>query len=366
MYYMEKIAIGNKLSETRIHVGKGLETKINLIVGLNTNNKANIEREKEKIRAGAKLGVHTIIDLSTVRIEEPLWKWGQEHYPKVAFGKVAPILVATENNGEVKPEDLLEEIKWSAEEGIDYMTMNLIPMKLGEVKIARERSFLTTSRQGGVLLNYMLRNKVNNPYEPILDDIIQLFREFNVTMHIGSTFRPMSITEAYDKTHKWELEKQMEMFRRVDDKGVQAIVEPMSHQPLSEIGPGIEELRGKYGEYVPFQMLGPITTEANLDCDQYAAASGAAIAAMHNVGKITVIPPREHVGFPSLHDTIEGIKSTLISVHAGDLCRLPHLMEEDRKITMQRKKRRSCNSNSEIKGCNKCGNLCPLLIESDI
>jgi len=363
---MEKITIGNNLSAARIDVGKGRETKINLIVGVNRDNKAEIELEKKKIQAGAELGVNTIIDLSIARIKEPLWKWGQEHYPKIAFGKVAPILVAVENNGDVTPEKLLQEIEWSVEAGVDYMTLNLIPIELIDLKITKGRSFPTTSRQGGVLLNHMMRHQVNNPYEAILDDILQLFKKYNVTMHIGSTFRPISITEAYDATHHWELKKQLELFRKVDASGVQAIVEPMSHQPLKDIGPGIEGLREQYGEYIPFQMLGPITTELNLDSDQYAAASGAAIAAMHNVGKITVIPPREHVGFPSLQDTMEGIKAAIISVHAGDLCRLPHLMEEDKKITKQREKRKSCNSNSETKGCNKCGYLCPLLIEPNI
>lgn len=185
-------------------------------------------------------------------------------------------------------------------------------------------------------------------------------------MHIGSTFRPTSIVEAYDKAHKWELKKQMEMFKMVDRAGVQAIVEPITHQPLKDIGPGIEKLRKKYGEYVPFQMLGPITTEVNFNCDQYAAAAGAAMGAMYNVGKITTIPPREHVGFPSLQDTLEGIKASLTSVHAGDLCRLPHLVEQDRKIAQKRGEVRSCNPNSIKKGCNKCMQLCPLLIDLNI
>jgi thiamine biosynthesis protein ThiC len=86
------------------------------------------------------------------------------------------------------------------------------------------------------------------------------------------------------------------------------------------------------------------------------------MAAMHNVGKITTIPPREHVGFPTLQDTIEGIKATMTSVHAGDMCRLPYLMEQDRRITEQRGIRKSCNAEADAKGCNKCLELCPLRV----
>lgn len=362
---MKQIIVGNRLGKAKVKVGKGLETKINLIVGVNENTPAQIEMEKEKIRAAAELGVHTIIDLSTRRLDPPLWLWGQEKYPEIAFGKVAPILVAVENNGRIAPENLLKEIEWSVKSGIDYMTLNLIPRHLQEFEVVKDRPFPTTSRQGGVLLRHMLRHQAENPYYLILDGIFELFKEYNVTMHIGSTFRPSGITEAYDPAHRWELRQQMRLFRLADKAGVQAIVEPMSHQPLSDIGQGIMKLREEYGEYVPFQMLGPITTEVNLDCDQYAAASGAAEAARYNVGKITTIPPREHLGFPTLQDTIEGIKATITSVHAGDLCRLPYLKEQDRKIAEQRGRMKSCNPNALEKGCDKCRDLCPLLVEAD-
>jgi len=361
---MIRITIGSLLGEADIGVGEGLDTKINLIVG--ANNKRGAELERKKIDAAAALGVHTIIDLSTARIDQPLWVYGRKKYPNIAFGKVAPILVAMENDGEVEPEKLWDEIERSVLAGIDYMTMNLVPMKLKDFDLASERNFITTSRQGGVLLRYMMKNEECNPYEPILDDIFSLFREYRVTMHIGSTFRPTSILEAYDKAHVWELKEQINMFKKAEKAGVQAIIEPMSHQPLKDIGPGIDAIRKKYGKYIPFQMLGPIVTEFNHDCDQYAAASGAAIAAMHNVGKITTIPPREHKGFPTLRDTIEGIKATATSVHAGDMCRIPELMNIDGQIAKKRKAATSCNPKSKIKGCDKCQNLCPLMIERKI
>jgi len=358
---METICIGNKLSKARISVGKGLETKINLIVGVNNDTQINLE--KTKIQAGARLGVHTIIDLSTIRLDYPLWMYGRDNFPDIAFGKVPPILVAQENKGDVDPEKLLREIEWSVISGIDYMTLNLIPRRLADIRSIKMRNIPTTSRQGGVLLNHMIRNNTDNPYEPILDQMLDLFKQYNVTIHIGSTFRPKSVTEAYDLVHKWELKEQMEMFRIFDEAGVQAIVEPMSHQSLGQIGPGIEQLRKEYGSYVPFQMLGPITTEVNYGRDQYAAASGSAIAAMYNVGKITTIPPGEHERFPNLQDSIEGIKATLTGVHAGDMCRLPYLADKDREIARQRDKRKSCNSHSNTPGCNKCLHLCPLLLE---
>lgn len=358
---MKRIIVGNILSRANIEVGEGLTTKINLIVG--TNNTDGIELEKRKIQAASELGVHTIIDLSIMRVHPPLWKYGQEKFPHIAFGKVAPIFVAMENSGTIDPKNLWKEIEWSVLAGVDYMTFNLIPLKFQDLGILKTRNFPTTSRQGGLILNHMIRHNADNPYLPILDDILALCKKYRVTIHIGSTFRPKGITEAYDKAHRWELREQMAMFRRFNEAGTQAIVEPMSHQPLKDIGPGVDALRKDFGEYVPFQMLGPIVTEVNFNCDQYAAAAGAAIAAMHNVGKITTIPPREHVGFPTLENTIEGIKAAKTSAHAGDLCRLPELLDDDRRILENREKAQSCDPNSKDTGCDKCLDLCPFIIQ---
>lgn len=357
---MEKITISNKLSKCCIEVGKKLTTKINLIVGVNKI--AQVKLELQKICAAAKLGIHTVIDLSTVRIYPTLWQWGREKFPKLAFGKVAPILVAVDNDGEVSPKELWKEIEWSVMAGVDYMTLNLIPMKLKDFEVVANRACPTTSRQGSVLLKHMIRHQTDNPYKPILNNILALCREYHVTLHIGSTFRPSAITEAFDRAHKWELKRQMEIFQLINEANVQAIVEPISHQPLKDIGPCIKRLRKNFGEYVPLQMLGPIVTEVNFNCDHYAAAPGAAEAAKHNVGKVTTIPPREHVGFPTFQDTIDGIKATLSSVHAGDLCRLPKLMQQDQQILEERGKRLSCNPNSKQGGCNKCQEFCPLLV----
>lgn len=359
-YKMQQITIGQKLSNAKIKVGMGLETKINLIIGANEEDQ--LEKERIKIREAASLGIHTIIDLSTKRFKVPLWQYGKENFPQIAFGRVAPILVSRENSEDVSPKNLLKEYERSAKEGIDYMTLNLIPIQLQDIQKSGIRNTPTTSRQGGIMIKYMMKNKSDNPHNEILNDILDIFKEYYMTIHIGSTYRPKGITESYDSAHTFEISEQMKLFRYIDEYGVQTIVEPMSHQPLHQIGPGIQRLRKEYGEYVPFQMLGPITTEDNYDLDHIAAAPGAAIAAMNNVGKITTIPPNEHKSFPTIEDTIMGIKTTLTAVHAGDLTRLEYLKKIDYEITKKRDYSKTCDKDSNDTGCNKCKDLCPLLI----
>lgn len=362
---MDKITIGNKLNKnTKLTIGKGLSTKINLIVGTNSKKEEIIKKEIKKIDLGVKLGVNTITDLSMVRLVKPLWYYVKQKYPHIAVGLNPPYLLFSENNQKIVPSQLFKEIEYFVKNGVDFFTINFIPATINELKYyIKDRLIPITSRQGGMIARYMLANKLNNPYFEILNELIFLFREYNITVNIGSTFRPAGIVEAYDRAHNWEIKKQMELYSRLNKAGVQSLVETMSHQPLHQIGPGILNIRKKFGEYVPFQFLGPIVTDiASGKYDYISSAIGAAEAARYNVGKITVIPANEHINFPTLADLEKGINATKIAIHAGDLTRLPKLIEKDKIILELRSKKVSCNPLSTKKGCNKCGAYCPLIL----
>jgi phosphomethylpyrimidine synthase len=362
---MEQIVIGNKLNKkTQIKLGRGLPTRINLIVGTNSKEEKFVKEEMKKIDLGARFGVDTITDLSMVRLKKPLWMYVKEKYPQIAVGLNPPYLLFAEDHQKIIPIKLLKEIEWFVKNGVDFFTINFFPETLDELKkYMKTRLVPITSRQGGMIAKYMLTYKVNNPYSEILNELIPLFKKYNITINIGSTFRPAGITEAYDHAHKWEIEKQMEMYKKLDEMGIQSLVEIMSHQPLHQIGSGILNIRKKCGGYVPFQFLGPIVTDiASGEYDYVASAIGAAEAARYNVGKVTVIPANEHVRFPTLNDVKKGIIATKIAVHAGDLTRISGLIEIDKIILEMRAKKRSCNPFSKNKGCNKCGPYCPLIL----
>ncbi|MBM3208957.1 hypothetical protein FJZ40_01550 [Candidatus Shapirobacteria bacterium] len=361
---MKRIIIGNKLGKARVAIGEGLTTKINMIVGANNDNQETIGREKAKIDLGARLGVHTITDLSMIRLKKPLWQYVREKYPHIAVSMNPPYLPFVENGGRVAPSKLFEEIKRYVEKGGDCMTMNFVPATLADLKKHVEgRAIPITSRQGGILAKFMIQYGQDNPYYKIWSDLLPLLKKYHITVNIGSTFRPAGIAEAYDPAHQWEIKEQMKMYKLLDQAGIQSLVEIMSHQPLGQIGSGIIHIRRQYGSYVPFQLLGPTVTDiASGQYDYIASLIGAAEAARYNAGKVTVIPANEHVGFPTLKDLEIGIIGTKIAVHAGDLTRLPEVMAEDKNILKLRAAHKSCNPYLDAAGCNKCGPYCPLLL----
>jgi len=298
-----------------------------------------------------------------VRLQHPFWKYVKEKYPHIGVGMNPPYLPLVENRGIISPDVLFREIVNFVKGGGDFMTMNFVPQTLAELKkYIKTRKIPITSRQGGLLADYMERYHVDNPYHTILSNLLPILREYNVTVNIGSTFRPAGIAEAYDEAHRWEIRRQMKMHKLFDEAGVQSIVEIMSHQPLHQIGSGILKIRKEYGGYVPFQFLGPIVTDIGGEYDYITSAIGAAEASRYNVGKVTVIPAREHAGFPTLTDIKKGIIAAKIAVHAGDLTRISSLIQEDKLILNLRAENKSCDPFSKSKGCDKCGPYCPLII----
>ncbi len=360
---MNKIIVGNKLGDVNLEVGEGATTKINFIVGTNKVDEDSVHQEMKKIDLAAKLGVHTITDLSTIRLKQPLWRYVKEKYPHIGVGMNPIYLPFIENKTKVYPDVLLEEIECFILGGGDHMTINFTPRTREELETySSGRLIPITGRQGGLLAVTMRKHKVDNPYYPILDDIIDLAKEYNTTIHIGSTFRAAGIVEANDRSHLWEVGKQMEMYSFLKENGVLSIVEVMSHYPFHMIAEMIGSIRETHGDYVPFQLLGPVVTDVCGSYDYIASAIGAAEAARFNVGKITTIPANEHKGFPTLDDSERGIMSAKIAVHSGDMARIPDLMEEDRDVLQKRSLIKSCDPEALSRGCDKCGVYCPLVI----
>lgn len=362
---MERIEIGNNTRSCTVIIGAGESTKVNLIVGTNSFDEEAVGLEMRKVALGVDLGVHTVTDLSRVRLAYPIWKRVVDTYPQIAVGMNPPNLVFRENSRSVPAHALLREIVRYVDAGGDFMTMNLFPRTLRELHAcmdARPRSPIT-SRQGGFLARHMLESRSDNPYWEILTELIPLFRERRITVNIGATFRPLGVAQAFDSAHAEELAAQIEIFRSLEAAGVQSIVETMSHQPLHQIGSCIRAVREQVGAYVPMQLLGPIVTDTgDGEFDYVAGAIGAAEAARYNAGKVTVIPSNEHVRYPTLEDLRLGIRATILAVQAGDLARRPELMAQESAVLSKRVERRSCNPTSRRAGCNKCGRDCPLIL----
>jgi phosphomethylpyrimidine synthase len=176
------------------------------------------------------------------------------------------------------------------------------------------------SRGGAITIGWMLHNQKENPYYENFDYLLEILREFDVTISLGDAFRPGCIDDASDRVKFTEFILLGELVERCREAGVQAMVEGPGHVPLDEIETSVKAM--KYvTRNAPLYLLGPLVTDIAAGYDHISAAIGAAIAGMSGADFICYVTPSEHLALPTVEDVREGVIAARISAHAADLVR---------------------------------------------
>ena len=79
-----------------------------------------------------------------------------------------------------------------------------------------------------------------NPFYEHFDDILDICREYDVTISLGDACRPGCLADATDVCQIEELVRLGELTKRARAKGVQVIIEGPGHVPLNQIQANME------------------------------------------------------------------------------------------------------------------------------
>ena len=124
--------------------------------------------------------------------------------------------IAEDLTWELYKETLLEQ----AEQGVDYWTIHAAVL-LRFVPMTARRLTGIVSRGGSIHAKICLTNhKENFAYEH-WDEILDICREYDISLSIGDGLRPGSIYDANDEAQFAELKCQGELTRRAWEKDVQ-------------------------------------------------------------------------------------------------------------------------------------------------
>ena len=102
-------------------------------------------------------------------------------------------------------EDLLGMIEHQAEQGVDFMTVHCGSCA-STSRWRRERVTGIVSRGGGLLAQWMVHHKRQNPLYERFDDLCDIARRYDVTLSLGDGLRPGSLIDASDEAQFAELE----------------------------------------------------------------------------------------------------------------------------------------------------------------
>ncbi len=324
-------------------VGKGLSTKVNANIGTSSDY-GDVSTELEKVKVALEAGADTIMDLSTGGNIPAIRKAIIAASPR-PIGTV-PIyqagIEAIEKHGAIvkmTPDDLFAAIEDNARDGTDFVTVHC-GITLAAIARLKQQGRVTdvVSRGGAFLVGWMLHNERENPLYEQYDRLLDIAREYDVTLSLGDGMRPGSLADATDRTQIEELLTLGELVQKAQDAGVQVMVEGPGHIPLDQIETNVR-LQKAICKGAPFYVLGPLVTDIAAGYDHITSAIGGAIAAMNGADFLCYVTPSEHIAIPDINDVREGIIASRIAAHAADIVKgIKGAAERDRAMAVARKR----------------------------
>ncbi len=309
-------------------IGKVASVKINANIG-NSAVTSDIEEELEKLRLAVRYGADTVMDLSTGK-DLDATREAIIAEAEVPIGTV-PIYQAVLNVDQVTDltaQDMLDVIEKQARQGVDYMTIHA-GILLEHLPLIHGRITGIVSRGGSLHAVWMMSHRKQNPLYEHYDELLEIFRAYDVTVSLGDSLRPGSIADASDKAQFAELETLGELTKRAWERDVQVMVEGPGHIPLDQIEMNVRKEKEICHE-APFYTLGPLVTDIAPGYDHITSAIGAAMIGWYGADMLCYVTPKEHLGLPNAADVREGVIAYKIAAHAADVARgRPHARDRD-------------------------------------
>lgn len=346
-YLLEKIAIGeiiiprnkNHNSISPEGIGTGLKTKINVNLGISKDIN-DMELEMKKVDMALSLGAEAIMDLSNYGKTQEFRKKLIEK--STAMIGTVPMYDAVgfldKGLSFIKPEEFLDVVRNHAENGVDFVTIHAgINRQNSEIYLRNRRVNEIVSRGGSLLFGWMKMNDRENPFYEYYDELLEICREYDVTLSLGDSLRPGGITDATDPGQISELITLGELTKRAWEKDVQVMIEGPGHVPIGDIEMNVK-LEKKLCHNAPFYVLGPLVTDVAPGYDHITSAIGGAIAAAHGADFLCYVTPAEHLRLPDVDDVKEGIIAAKIAAHAGDINKIKSARKWDLEMSKRRQK----------------------------
>lgn len=303
-----------------------------------------------------------ITDLSIKRISKNEALWYKIANETDFVAATVPVYLVHSKNNVIDVNQLLEIIIEQMEFGVGLITIHPTA-NIETFNASRSRMVPITSRGGGIVLRDLIANKFKyeNVYLKILPQIISYAQKHQVALSIGTTFRPGNIFDSNDKAQKMEIDLQISLAKLISQQGVGVILESPGHARPRDIR-DISSVLKSAG--FPVMPLGPIPTDIAVGMDHVSSAIGATIMGLEGSANILATVTREeHTGGrPTIESTTESIKTARIAAHIIDIHNLGDTAI-DMKIARSRAESRTCVSGKKTKYCDRCEDLCPLMIK---
>ncbi len=319
-------------------IGTGLRTKINVNLGISGDCK-DYSVEMQKVKMAIDFKCEAIMDLSN---------YGKTNTFRQQLIDISPAMIGTvpmydaigyleKDLLEITAKDFLSVVEAHAKQGVDFMTIHAGINKRSIEAFKRQgRKMNIVSRGGSLLFAWIEMTGNENPFYEYYDEVLEILREYDVTISLGDALRPGCIADSTDAGQISELIELGYLTERAWAKDVQVMVEGPGHMAMNEIESNMK-LQKRLCHNAPFYVLGPLVTDIAPGYDHITSAIGGAIASMSGADFLCYVTPAEHLRLPNVDDVKEGIIASKIAAHAGDIAKgIPNARDIDNKMAEAR------------------------------
>lgn len=321
-------------------IGRELKTKVNVNIGVSQDVHSR-EQEWKKVEQIIDLGADALMDLSC---------HGDTSAFRRALVRRSPIMIGTvpvydsvirhqKDLAELTAEDFLEVIAAHAQDGVDFVTIHA-GIKRDTLERIRDgqRVMNIVSRGGAMIFAWMSLTGKENPFFTHFDQIIDICRQYDVTLSLGDACRPGCLADATDALQTRELIALADLMRQAHKKDVQVMIEGPGHMSMDQIAANMI-LQRRICEDAPFYVLGPLVTDIAPGYDHITGAIGGAIAAASGAAFLCDVTPAEHLALPNEEDIRQGLMASKIAAHAADIAKgLPQADDMDLRMARARQR----------------------------
>ena len=320
-------------------IGKKLKTKINVNLGT-SRDCLDMDLEMQKVMSAVNMGAESIMDLSSYGDTQKFRRKLIKECPAI-IGTVPIYDAVVYYNKPLKTitaKEWIDVVRMHAQDGVDFMTIHCGVNKHTAERFKQSKRLANiVSRGGSIIFAWMELTGNENPFFEFYDEVLDICREYDVTISLGDACRPGSVHDAGDISQIEELVTLGELTNRAWAKDVQVMIEGPGHMPLNQIKANME-IQETICNGAPFYVLGPLVTDVAPGYDHITSAIGGAIAATYGASFLCYVTPAEHLRLPNLEDVKEGIIASKIAAHAADIAKgIPGAIDWDNKMSEARR-----------------------------
>ena len=190
-------------------VGSMLRTKINVNLGVSRDCK-DYDIEMEKVMAAVNMGAEAIMDLSSHGNTQPFRKKLIRECPAM-IGTVPvydSVIHYQRDLSTLTAKDFIDVIRLHAQDGVDFVTLHcgITRKTIDQIK-KHKRKMNIVSRGGSLVFAWMSMTGEENPFYEYYDEILDICREYDVTISLGDACRPGCLADAamYARSRSWSV-----------------------------------------------------------------------------------------------------------------------------------------------------------------